>query len=154
MDFFHFKALASYQPFSSSMDYSYPRATLLHLFPTFVTVQIHDLKHKVLYRILAIMLLGVFIFNTTPRAFIHQFFPHHDTEDEAPVAKHGTAWSVKHVHCGFLQIEPEVYEYTTTFYHVPVNEITWHYAIPVIPVIEYQPHRTLPPRAPPAIALV
>ncbi|MCF6404076.1 hypothetical protein L3C95_14370 [Chitinophaga filiformis] len=100
------------------------------------------------------MLLGVFVFNTTPRAFIHQFFQHHDTEDEAPVAKHGPAFSVKHVHCGFLQIDPEPYEHANTFYYVLVKEITWHYAIPVIPVIEYLPYRTLSPRAPPAIDLV
>jgi hypothetical protein len=100
------------------------------------------------------MLLGVFVFNTTPRAFIHQFFLHHDTEDEAPVAKYGPAFSIKHVHCGFLQIEPEPYEHTTTFYHVLVKEVTWHFSIPVIPVIEYLPYRTLSPRAPPAIDLV
>jgi hypothetical protein len=100
------------------------------------------------------MLLGVFVFNTTPKAFIHQFFSHHDTEDEAPLIKHGTAFSAKHVHCGFLQIEPEPYEHTTTFYHVLVKQITWHFSIPVIPVISHLPYRTLSPRAPPAIDFV
>ncbi|MBW8687966.1 hypothetical protein K1Y79_26750 [Chitinophaga sp. B61] len=96
------------------------------------------------------MLLGVFIFNTTPRAFIHQFFSHHDTDDDTTsVIRYGTTLSEKHVHCGFLQIEPEAYQHASLSYYMLVHEVIWHFPPPVIPVIGHVIHRILSPRAPP-----
>lgn len=149
---------ASYPPFRSFMDIVavLPGLSNVVAFIAYICIrQTHDLKRKALYRILAIMLLGVFVFNTTPRAFIHQFFSHHDTDDDAPgILKHGTTLSVKHVHCGFLQIEPEAYESASIVYYALVKEVTWHFPQPVIPVIDHFPYRTLSPRAPPAASFV
>lgn len=157
-DFCFISIPASHQPYGSFMDINvvFPYLSNGVAFITYLCCrQTHDLKQKVLYRILAIMLLGVFAFNTTPRAFIHQFFEHHDTDDDAPgIVKHGTTLSVKHVHCGFLQIDPEPYEPTSMFYYVLVKEVTWHFPPPVIPVIKHIPYRTLSPRAPPAASFV
>jgi hypothetical protein len=107
-------------------------------------------KKNFLYKILAITLLGVFTFNTIPREFIHQFLDHHDTKD-TPVSHDITAFSVKHQHCAFLNIEPEPYDNVTTFYQVLVQEIIWNYASPYMPVIRYVPFTALSLRAPPVV---
>jgi len=104
-------------------------------------------KKNLLYRILAITLLGVFTFNTIPREFIHQFLDHHDTRD---VPHDITAFSVKHQHCAYLQIEPEPYQLTSFYYHPVVQSITWNYNVPYMPVIRYIPFRALSLRAPPS----
>jgi hypothetical protein len=108
-------------------------------------------KKNFLYKILAITLLGVFTFNTIPREFIHQFLNHHDTKD-THVSRDIIAFSVKHQHCAFLNIEPEPYENVSIFYQVQVQYITWHYASPYMPVVRYIPFKALSLRAPPAIA--
>ncbi|MVT11879.1 hypothetical protein [Chitinophaga tropicalis] len=113
------------------------------------------IKVKGLYKVLAVILLTVFTINITPRAFIHQFFPHEDTED-VPVHHTDPAFSVKHLHCGFLQqVDPEPYEHTGVFfYSALVQHIIWRFPTPVIPVLSYVPHRMLSPRAPPVISLI
>jgi hypothetical protein len=108
-------------------------------------------KKNFLYKILAITLLGVFTFNTIPREFIHQFLDHHDTKD-TPVSHDITAFSVKHQHCAFLNIEPEPYENVSIFYQVLVQHIIWNYASPYMPAVRYIPFKALSLRAPPAIA--
>jgi hypothetical protein len=101
------------------------------------------------------MLLGVFAFNTTPRIFIHQFFRHHDTEDAPQTSsKEGVSFSAKHVHCGFLKIEPEPYEHTTVFYSMLVKSVIWRFATPAIPGISHILYRMLPSRAPPVALTV
>jgi hypothetical protein len=111
------------------------------------------LKNRFLHKILAILLLGVFTFNTTPREFIHQFLNHHDTTD-TPIPHDGLTFSEKHQHCGFLQIEPEPYQHTTLFFAVLSTAVAWHYAIPVIPAVQRSDYRLLSPRAPPAVSLL
>ncbi|WPQ63066.1 hypothetical protein SIO70_32380 [Chitinophaga sancti] len=108
------------------------------------------MKNRFLHKILAILLLGVFTFNTTPREFIHQvFMDHHDTRD-TPIPHDGLAFSIKHQHCKFLQIEPEPYQHTSTFFAVLAQSVLWNYANPVIPAITQEDYRMLSPRAPPA----
>ncbi|RFM34485.1 hypothetical protein [Chitinophaga silvisoli] len=112
------------------------------------------MKNRFLHKILAILLLGVFTFNTTPREFIHQvFMDHHDTKD-APVTHDGLAFSTKHTHCQFLHLEPEPYQHTSTFFAVLEQAVLWRYAGPVMPAIMHGDYRMLSPRAPPAIAFL
>ncbi|WP_343693828.1 hypothetical protein [Chitinophaga sp.] len=110
------------------------------------------MKNRFLHKILAILLLGVFTFNTTPREFIHQIFmDHHDTRD-APITHDGLAFSTSHQHCQFLHLEPEPYQHTSSFFAVLEQSVIWHYATPVIPAITHVDYRLLSPRAPPAIS--
>jgi hypothetical protein len=108
-----------------------------------------EVKKNFLYRILAITLLGVFTFNTVPREFIHQFLDHHDTRDTPHDI---TAFSEKHQHCAYFDIEPELYDIVTFTYHPLVKAIVWAYASPFMPVIRYIPFRDLSLRAPPVLA--
>lgn len=94
------------------------------------------------------MLLGVFAFNTTPREFIHQFVSHTDT-DETRIPHEGIAFSAKHQHCDFLQIEPEPYVKAGFFYSAFVQHVLWRYATPFMPVTKHMAYRAVSLRAPP-----
>jgi hypothetical protein len=103
------------------------------------------------YKILSIILLGVFTLNTFPREFIHEFAGHHDTVDSLQ-HHHGAVLSVQHQHCDFLQIAIEPYEPISVFYFVLAEPIEWIY-----PVLKVSGSRTISvdhssPRAPPAFA--
>ncbi|MBV8255848.1 MAG: hypothetical protein JO154_24850 [Chitinophaga sp.] len=104
------------------------------------------------HKILAILLLGVFSFNTLPREFIHEFANHHDTHDIVhPVGK--TTISSLHKHCDFLQIGIEPYEPFAVSYLTPVIKLTWIFQSPMFSSPRYQVHRDLSPRAPPVEAV-
>ncbi|WP_143304806.1 hypothetical protein [Chitinophaga vietnamensis] len=105
---------------------------------------------KWLHKIFAVILLGVFSFNTVPREFIHSFAGHHDTEDDWQQVD-GTAISGHHRHCDFLQIGVEPYEPIATEYIVPVQKVVWVFMTPPIQATAHVLHRDLSPRAPPAL---
>ncbi|RBL92754.1 hypothetical protein [Chitinophaga flava] len=100
-------------------------------------------------RVLAIILLGVFTFNTLPREFIHAFAGHHDTKDERCPAG-GITISEHHRHCEFLQIGVEPYEQYTTTFIAPVWLVIWVFHPQDLPETSYDTHRDLSPRAPPS----
>ncbi|UCJ07502.1 hypothetical protein KTO58_28235 [Chitinophaga pendula] len=104
-----------------------------------------------LHKILAIILLGVFMLHTTPREFLHLFAGHQDTIDQidASHAPDGLTISTAHQHCGFLQIGIEPYEHIRSVYTSPVQQIVWTYLQPFIPVCTITPHHAAGLRAPP-----
>ncbi|MFY0252454.1 hypothetical protein ACDQ55_00720 [Chitinophaga sp. 30R24] len=105
---------------------------------------------RYLHKILAIILLGVFMMDTFPREFIHDFAGHHDTVD-TPHHQDGPAFSVHHRHCGFLQIGIEPYEPFVTYYIAPVQQVIWIFSPLPIPETPHTDYYNLTPRAPPYI---
>lgn len=106
------------------------------------------MKRHWIHKVLAIILLGVFALNTTPREFLHQFAPHEDTQDQHH--HDGLVFSVKHKHCEFLQIGVEPYEQITSHYYAAVQSVEWVYALPYIPAVEKPRYTHASLRAPPA----
>lgn len=107
------------------------------------------MKRKWLHKILAFILLGVFALHITPREFLHLLAPHEDTTD-SHATYHGTAFSIKHKHCDFLQIGVEPYEQISFHYQAPVQSLQWVYAQPHVPVVEKLRPASASLRAPPA----
>ncbi|GAA0524700.1 hypothetical protein [Chitinophaga japonensis] len=107
------------------------------------------MKRQWLHKILAVILLGVFALHITPREFLHLLVPHEDTRDDH-AAYDGTAFSIKHQHCDFLQIGVEPYNQISFHYQAPVRSVLWTYALPYIPVVEKLRYADASLRAPPA----
>jgi hypothetical protein len=110
-------------------------------------------KRQWLHKILAIILLGVFAWHTTPREFLHQLAPHQDTQDHHNKKYDGLSFSEKHKHCDFLQIGVEPYEQISFHYQAPVQPVQWIYALPYIPAVERQHYADASLRGPPALSI-
>ncbi|MCK6638572.1 MAG: hypothetical protein L6Q81_00685 [Bacteroidia bacterium] len=58
--------------------------------------------HRILTRLISVLILAVFVFYTIPHEAVHIFYDHEDTEHAECAGSDDLTISEKHVHCDFL----------------------------------------------------